>query len=192
VFRVLGTVAGRQFKRILPTLEEANLVADELWSKNSTAGFQLAATRLNSDELRDAEAFVHILQAAKIPIREGALWLVRNYRRNDAPPLSKAIAAFLKVRGAKGLSDGQMKNLKSATSSFLEFLAGRHDDITLVTVTEVEDWLDQWTSSAAKTFNEYRNSLNSFFRWAHKRKWVTEIPTDPIELRTVERSESVV
>jgi site-specific recombinase XerD len=188
-FRVLATVAGKQLKRIVPTREEAELLAKQ-WREGQALSLNYLPTRFSPSELEAAEA-AHYMITAKLglSLSDAAAWILQNYRPERtgprSPDLSTAIDQFLATKSS--LSNSQQKSLRSTLVRLRDRLRKKRQpaDITEQELRSFLHWL--CAKRAPKTWNIHLENLRGFFGWMKARQWVERSPANLIEPKKVIR-----
>lgn len=184
---MVGTVHGKQLYDVVPTLAEAEALQAE-WA--GAQPLPLLQTSLSVTEIRDAEFLMKTCRSLNLAPCDAAKYLIRTYRKTDAPPISEASAKFIAEKEAGNRNRDHVGKLKTTLRGLIESLT--HDDLALLTVSEVEDFLRRTTAEfdlQAAAYNHYRNNIHSFLLWCQKRWWVERVVTQPIAELPVKRGE---
>lgn len=183
----MGTVYGEQEKRIVRSRAEAEALQAD-WA--GAAPLPLVQTSLAATEIRDAEYLVTTCRDLNLAPREAAKFLIRTYRKTDAPPMSDAVTQFIAEKVAGRRNHDHIGKLAKALRGLIKSVG--HEDLSLLSVLQVETFLKAVTSELdlqATAYNHYRNNIHSFLLWCQKRWWVERVVTQPIIELPVEKGE---
>lgn len=182
VFRVTGTIDGKQRKRQFVNLADAEDQRDawEIERMSALTAMRPKITRLTQAELIEAEACFSMVKAIGHTLYDAVRFFIRN------PPAARCeltfqagYQQFLEAR-KKFLSEAQYSNYLSPCKRLSAFL-GDAKKLAEIQTSEIEEWLTSLNTSP-KSWNNYRGDLAVVFNWfsSPPRRWITENPVSAV------------
>jgi len=176
---------GRRVRKQFKTRHEAEAWAstEEIRYHNQNRDVHPVLTRLTHEQLLDAElAFSRLNEKCTLAEAVGF------YLRLGVPvarqlAISEAVALFLAHKGKSGVRERTLKQIRSVLRLF-EASIGPDRPVPEITTGDCETFLAA-RGGVAKTYNNYRADLHSFFEYASapKQGWHTANPTTAIDKR---------
>lgn len=135
---------------------------------NKGTDMRLLPTFLTEDQLRDAEAASRELGGAYSLVQSAKYYLEHHRAPDFTIQLSSAISQYLGALESEQVTEATIRNRKSVLGQLLSELD--NPLMHKIRRMDIKAYLDglrskDGTKAKLKTFNNYRNDLNLFFRW---------------------------
>ena len=184
VFRVSGQLDGKRVRKNFSTRAEAQAErqALDLAKLQDETGVRTAATRLEDEQLCEAEAAFHRLEGRTRSLTFYLDFALANYRDpiRDVP-LAEAAKEYLALREADykqgNLSHRQFTSFRCELRA-LEILF-RGKTVAELTAAALADFFKRGLASK-KTYNNRRGLLSAFFKHCALKDWITTSPIDKV------------
>ncbi len=180
VYRLYARINGQRIRKNFSTLAEAQAereVQEVNWLQRDT-GTRAAITRLNEDQLHEAEAAFRRLMGQPRPLSFYLDFALTNYREPEKQrPLANAVADYIAAKehefAQDQLSPPQLARIRWDLKRLVKYFPGK--TVAELTVSALVGFLERRRPSM-KTFNNQRGVLGTFFKFCFHRGWVTENP----------------
>jgi hypothetical protein len=176
---------GRRVRKQFKTRQEAEAWAstEEIRYHNQNRDVHPVLTRLTHEQLLDAEMAFSRLNGRGSIADAVALFLRSGVPEVQRLTISEAVALFLAYKGKSGVRKRTLVQIRSVLKLFVARV-GPDRLVHEITTADCEAFLAA-RGEAAKTYNNYRADLHSFFVHASapKNGWHTVNPTTAIEKR---------
>jgi integrase len=180
VFQLYARIDGQRFRKNFQTRAEAEAerqVQEVSWLQRDT-GTRAAVTRLNEDQLHEAEAAFR--RIANLP-RSLSFYLdfaLTNYREPEKQkPLADAVAEYVTAKehefAQDQLSPPQMNRIREDLKRLVTRFPGK--SVAELTATALTEFLEK-DRPGMKTHNNRRGILSTFFKYSFQRGWIAENP----------------
>ena len=180
VFQLYARIDGQRFRKNFQTRAEAEAerqVQEVSWLQRDT-GTRAAVTRLNDDQLHEAEAAFR--RIANLP-RSLSFYLdfaLTNYREPEKQkPLADAVAEYVTAKehefAQDQLSPPQMNRIREDLKRLVTRFPGK--SVAELTATALTEFLEK-DRPGMKTHNNRRGILSTFFKYSFQRGWIAENP----------------
>lgn len=186
--RVLGTIRGKQKKRIFLDYEDAKACQEQLELEriHGAAAARPKITSLTLQQLRESEAAFEFLKGTGMGLLDAVRYIIKT-PPFKAPEVTweDGLNAYLKERD-KHLSKAHLATCEQRARSFGKFI-GKETLVTKITSANITDWLESkkqnHKSFSLKSWNNYRADLSGIFEWfaEEKRGWIAKNPTGHVE-----------
>jgi integrase len=180
VFQLYARIDGQRFRKNFQTRVEAEAerqVQEVSWLQRDT-GTRAAVTRLNEDQLHEAEAAFR--RIANLP-RSLSFYLdfaLTNYREPEKQKqLADAVAEYVTAKehefAQDQLSPPQMNRIREDLKRLVTRFPGK--SVAELTATALTEFLEK-DRPGMKTHNNRRGILSTFFKYSFQRGWIAENP----------------
>ena len=180
VFQLYARIDGQRFRKNFQSRAEAEAerqVQEVSWLQRDT-GTRAAVTRLNEDQLHEAEAAFR--RIANLP-RSLSFYLdfaLTNYREPEKQkPLADAVAEYVTAKehefAQDQLSPPQMNRIREDLKRLVTRFPGK--SVAELTATALTEFLEK-DRPGMKTHNNRRGILSTFFKYSFQRGWIAENP----------------
>ena len=180
VFQLYARIDRQRFRKNFQTRAEAEAerqVQEVSWLQRDT-GTRAAVTRLNEDQLHEAEAAFR--RIANLP-RSLSFYLdfaLTNYREPEKQkPLTDAVAEYVTAKehefAQDQLSPPQMNRIREDLKRLVTRFPGK--SVAELTATALTEFLEK-DRPGMKTHNNRRGILSTFFKYSFQRGWIAENP----------------
>ena len=182
VFRVSGWLDGRRVRKNFPTRAEAEAERQvlEIQRLQADSGLRPILTRLNEDQVQEAEAAFRKLKGTSKSLLFYLDYALANYREPACDkPLADAVADYLASKRLENqrtlLSPRQLRSIENELGVFLRhFPKGAVSQFTPARLTQ---YLERG-KGGLKTYNNRRGLISTFFKYAFQKDWIV---TNPVE-----------
>jgi hypothetical protein len=162
--------------------------------KNISSEMQSVVTRLNADQVKEAEEAVNRL-GSRYTLREAVDYFIKHFCDPDFKiTMRDARVKFIEGKELEKVRERSRKQLESTIKGFEKFLGdgnaeiGQARHIHDITADDVERFLrglrakDGVQKATRKTWNNYRADLSSFFNWCGdlQRRWIGDNPVERV------------
>jgi integrase len=180
VYRLYARINGQRIRKNFSTLAEAQSereVQEVNWLQRDT-GTRAAITRLNEDQLHEAEAAFRRLMGQPRSLSFYLDFALTNYREPEKQrPLADAVADYIAAKehefAQDQLSPPQLARIRWDLKRLVKYFPGK--TVAEITVSGLVGFLER-RRPGMKTFNNQRGVLGTFFKFCFHRGWVTENP----------------
>jgi len=180
VFQLYARIDGQRFRKNFPTRAEAEAerqIQEVNWLQRDT-GTRAAITRLNEDQLHEAEAAFRRLMGQPRSLSFYLDFALTNYREPEKQrPLASAVADYIAAKehefAQDQLSPPQLARIRWDLKRLVKYFPGK--TVAEITVSGLVGFLER-RRPGMKTFNNQRGVLGTFFKFCFHRGWVTENP----------------
>jgi len=180
VYRLYARIDGQRIRKNFSTLAEAQAereIQEVNWLQRDT-GTRAAITRLNEDQLHEAEAAFRRLMGQPCSLSFYLDFALTNYREPEKQrPLASAVADYIAAKehefAQDQLSPPQLARIRWDLKRLVKYFPGK--TVAEMTVSGLVGFLERRRPSM-KTFNNQRGVLGTFFKFCFHRGWVTENP----------------
>ncbi len=180
VFQLYARIDGQRFRKNFPTRTEAEAerqVQEVNWLQRDT-GTRAAVTRLNEDQLHEAEAAFRRISGLPRPLSFYLDFALTNYREPEKQkPLTDAVAEYVTAKehefAQDQLSPPQMNRIREDLKRLLAAFPGKA--VAEITATALTQFLEK-DRPGMKTHNNRRGILSTFFKYSFQRGWIAENP----------------
>jgi integrase len=180
VFQLYARIDGQRFRKNFPTRAEAEAerqIQEVNWLQRDT-GTRAAITRLNEDQLHEAEAAFRRLMGQPRSLSFYLDYALTNYREPEKQrPLANAVADYIVAKehefAQDQLSPPQLARIRWDLKRLVKYFPGK--TVAEITVSGLVGFLEH-RRPGMKTFNNQRGVLGTFFKFCFHRGWVTENP----------------
>jgi len=180
VFQLYARIDGQRFRKNFQTRAEAEAerqLQEVSWLQRDT-GTRAAVTRLNEDQLHEAEAAFR--RIANLP-RSLSFYLdfaLANYREPEKQkPLVDAVTEYVTAKehefAQDQLSPPQMNRIREDLKRLVARFPGK--SVAELTATALTEFLEK-DRPGMKTHNNRRGILSTFFKYSFQRGWIAENP----------------
>lgn len=180
VFRVSGWLDGKRVRKNFPTRTEAEAERQilEIQQIQTETGVRAAATRLNDDQLHEAEAVFRMISGQSNTLTFYVKFALANYRQPEkqkllADAVTEYIAAKQREFEQDHISVPQMARIRWDLKRLQEYFSGQA--VAELTVATLVAFLEVGRPSL-KTYNNRRGILSTFFKFCFHRGWIAENP----------------
>jgi hypothetical protein len=182
VYRVSGFLHGTRIRKNFASRldAEAEVQALEIRKLQEAAAVRPALTRLNEDQLHEAEAAFRRLKDAPRSLLFYLDYALANYREPALQkPLAVAVDEYLAARRLDHqrtlLSMRQLRSIENELTVFKKHFPT--STVSEFTAAKLTPYLERG-KGGLKTYNNRRGLLSTFFKFAFKKDWVV---TNPVE-----------
>jgi hypothetical protein len=180
VYRLYARIDGQRIRKNFSTLAEAQAereIQEVNWLQRDT-GTRAAITRLNEDQLHEAEAAFRRLMGQPRSLSFYLDFALTNYREPEKQrPLANAVADYIAAKehefAQDQLSPPQLARIRWDLKRLVKYFPGK--TVAEITVSGLVGFLER-RRPGMKTFNNQRGVLGTFFKFCFHRGWVTENP----------------
>jgi len=180
VFQLYARIDGQRFRKNFQTRAEAEAerqVQEVSWLQRDT-GTRAAVTRLNEDQLHEAEAAFRRIANLPRPLSFYLDFALTNYREPEKQkPLADAVAEYVTAKehefAQDQLSPPQMNRIREDLKRLVTRFPGK--SVAELTATALTEFLEK-DRPGMKTHNNRRGILSTFFKYSFQRGWIAENP----------------
>ncbi len=180
VFQLYARIDGQRFRKNFQTRAEAEAerqVQEVSWLQRDT-GTRAAVTRLNEDQLHEAEAAFRRIANLPRPLSFYLDFALTNYREPEKQkPLADAVAEYVTAKehefAQDQLSPPQMNRIREDLKRLVTRFPRK--SVAELTATALTEFLEK-DRPGMKTHNNRRGILSTFFKYSFQRGWIAENP----------------
>jgi integrase len=169
-------------ERYLPTIEQAEALAQRWGVEAGNTGAHAAATITDADKRFLMEARESLSAHGKTLADALRFYLAHLQAAHSSKPVREVVDALLLHRQKKGKSERYQGDLRVRLTRFDKDFDGRM--IADISAEEVEAWLDALVV-APVTYNNFRRLLHVLWSFAVDKQWARENVVSKIEPQTV-------
>ncbi|MDD3179554.1 MAG: site-specific integrase [Opitutaceae bacterium] len=180
VFQLYARIDGQRFRKNFRTRAEAEAerqVQEVNWLQRDT-GTRAAITRLNEDQLHEAEAVFRRLAAHPRSLSFYVDFALANYREPEKQkPMADAVADYIAAKehefAQDQLSPPQMGRIRWELKRLVKAFPGKA--VAELTAPALTQFLEK-DRAGMKTHNNRRGVLSTFFKYSFQRGWIADNP----------------
>jgi len=195
VSRVSGWLDGKRIRRNFLTRAEAEAERQilEVQRLQSETGIRTAVTRLDEDQLHEAEVVFGRLKGQPRSLSFYVDFALTNYREPEKQkPLAEAVLSYIAAKEHEFAQDQisvpQMARIRWDLKRFVANFPGK--TVADLTVSALITFLEIGRAGM-KTYNNRRGILSTFFKFAFQRGWITENPIPKVPHYRIRRKRGV-
>ena len=177
-------IVGKQVRKRFSKESRANAKATELEMEAMRMDVVPRATRLNQEQLRDAEAAVEALKHGSL--REAVDFWERHHKAVETIKLTETIDRFVKSKKRSNLRERTINTLRNRLNAFASNFA--EIDIDQVSKANLEDWIFREGVSVREQINT-RLALSNLLGWALGENLVHSNPVELIKPPRIDQSD---
>lgn len=184
VFQLYARLDGKRFRKNIPTRAEADAerqVEEVQWLQHDT-DTRAAITRLDEDQLHEAEAVFRRVAGRPHPLSFYVEFALANYREPVTQKLlSEAVTEFLLIKDHEREQDLISEPYLTRVKRDLDRLQKHFPGATVaeLTGTRLLGYFEA-RGAAHKTFNNRRGVVSALLKFALQRDWIAETPLTKI------------
>lgn len=190
VFRVYGRIDGQRIRKNFPTRAEAEAerqVLELKWVRDTNT--RAAITRLNEDQLREAEAVFARLEGKPRSLALYVDFALTNYREPETErKLPEAITEYVAMKQHEHdqdlLSVSQLGRIRRDLRRLQKFFPDA--TVTALTGPRLVGFFEMgWAS--LKTYNNRRGIVSTFLKYAFLKGWIADNPLARVPAHRIRR-----
>ncbi len=182
VFRVSGWLDGSRIRRNFPSRAEADAerLSLEIQRLQADSGVRPALTRMNEEQIRDAEAAFRRLKGTSHSLLFYLDYALANFREPEhEKPVADAVKEYFSAKKLENertlLSLRQLRSIENELGIFLRHFP--KGTVSQFTPARLLTYLERG-KPGLKTYNNRRGLISTFFKFAFQKDWIV---TNPVE-----------